>query len=148
MKNEIRVINNAHQNSRLYGTPIQQGPEILNSNQFSLQTSLKYFQPLKHKPSLSILQRKKPEILSAIKPFNTENKVESLKLQTNGKKYLWPSNGQKYLWLSHGQIGIFMALPWPKILLAPTILNTYALFKTKRGSKQNFLKMQTRQQQK
>ena len=31
------------------------------------------------------------------------------------------------------KIGIFMALPWPKILLAPITLNTYALFKTIRG---------------
>ena len=56
------------------------------------------------------------------------------------------------------KIGIFMALPWPKIfmalpwsnlLLAPITLNTYALFKMKRGDKQNFLKMQaTRRQQK
>ena len=40
-----------------------------------------------------------------------------------------------------------MALPWPKIPLAPITINTYALFKVKRGNKQNFLKMQTRQQQ-
>ena len=41
---------------------------------------------------------------------------------------------------------IFMALQWPKILLAPITFNTYALIKTKSGDKQNFLKMQTRQQ--
>ena len=36
-----------------------------------------------------------------------------------------------------------MALKWPKILLAPITLNNYALFKTKRSDKQNFLKTET-----
>ena len=43
---------------------------------------------------------------------------------------------------------IFMAFQWPKILLTPITLNTCALFKMKRGDKQNFLKIETRQQQK
>ena len=34
----------------------------------------------------------------------------------------------------------------PPILLAPITLNTYALFKIKRGYKPNFLKRETRQQ--
>ena len=41
---------------------------------------------------------------------------------------------------------IFMALQWPKILLTPITLNTYALFKMKRGDKQNFLKMEATRQ--
>ena len=40
---------------------------------------------------------------------------------------------------------ILMALQRPKILLAPITIHTYALFKMKRGDKQNLLKMQARQ---
>ena len=39
-----------------------------------------------------------------------------------------------------------MALQWPKILVAPITFNTYALFKMKRGEKQNFSKMQATRQ--
>ena len=40
---------------------------------------------------------------------------------------------------------ILMALQRPKILLAPITINTYALFKIKRGDKKKILKMQARQ---
>ena len=59
----------------------------------------------------------------------------------------WPKTFMALSWPK-----MFMALQWPKIIMAlpwqksnygpPMAKNTYALFKMKRGNKQNFLKIQ------